>query len=106
MQISIAKDFSTTPGFRYKKEGPASGEEFREEKLEPWFKNEKFTKVITINLDGTVGYATSFLEEAFGGLARKYGIDRVLSQLTFVSDDDPLLIDEIKDYIKHSNEKV
>ena len=48
------------------------------------------------------GFATSFLEEAFGGLARKYGGERCLKRLEFVSDEDPLLIKEITNYIKEA----
>jgi hypothetical protein len=51
-------------------------------------------------LDGTAGYATSFLEAAFGGLAREFGKDTVLDCLKFKSDEEPYLIDEIKGYIK------
>lgn len=105
MEISIAKDFSITPGFRYITEGPDSGEEFRQKILEPLFQNKDTQYPITINLDGVIGYATSFLEEAFGGLARKYGKTIVNNRLEFISNDEPLLIEEIRDYIRHCDEK-
>lgn len=105
MIINIAKDFSQTPGFRHRDDGPYSGEEFRQEKLEPLFKDKNFNGIVTIILDGAIGYATSFLEEAFGGLARDYGINRVYNQLKFISEEDPLLVEEIRDYITHCNEK-
>ena len=70
------KDFSKTPGSRYRNEGlkAYSGEEFREDFLEPLFLealNEN--KKLLVDLDGTIGYGTSWLEEVFGGLARKHG---------------------------------
>src|SRR5690606_13973127 len=96
-------DFSKTPGSRYRDEGRKahSGEEFREEILEPKFKiaiaNDQ---KILIDLDGTIGYGTSWLEEVFGGLARAYGHRRVLSTLEFKSEEEGYLIDDIKQYIK------
>ncbi|MGV8082001.1 MAG: STAS-like domain-containing protein [Syntrophales bacterium] len=99
INIDISKEFSTSPGGRTKDGGPFSGEEFREKFLEKHFDNPSDTYKITIIMDGTYGYATSFLEEAFGGLARKYGKERVNSRLEFVSKEEPLLIEEIKSYI-------
>ena len=53
MEINICKEFSDTPNARYKSEGPFSGEEFREELLEPRYleAREKGEK-LTINIDG------------------------------------------------------
>lgn len=100
MIIRIATDFTETPGARYRVEGDFSGEEFREDILEPRFleasnRGEK----LTIDLDGGYGYPTSFLEEAFGGLARKYGSQIVAATLEFISQDEPSLVDEIREYI-------
>lgn len=101
MIIRIATDFSETPGARYRTEGDFSGEEFRESILEPKFKEAKNKgELLTIDLDGGYGYPTSFLEEAFGGLARKYGAASVSATLKFVSRDEPSLIDEIQEYIE------
>lgn len=98
--VSVAKDFSKTPGSRYKKEGKFSGEEFRQNILDEKFKQalDKGKKIV-INLDGTFGYGTSFLEEAFGGLARKYRKSNILEYMEFISEEEPYLIDDIKKYI-------
>jgi hypothetical protein len=101
IKISIAEQFSTTPGARFKDDGPFSGEEFRDKFLTPLF-SEGATEEIEINLDGTAGYGTSFLEEAFGGLARNVGKDKVLRRLKFISDEEPILIDEINEYMNES----
>lgn len=101
MKISICSDFSETPGARYRSEGPYSGEEFRESLLIPRFLELKDTdEELTIDLDGGYGYPTSFLEEAFGGLARKFPAKIVLKKLNFISNDEPCLIYEIKSYIE------
>jgi STAS-like domain of unknown function (DUF4325) len=66
--ISIANDFTKYPGGRYRRHGKGSGEEFRENFLVP---NIESHEPVTIVLDGTAGYSSSFLEEAFGGLVRR-----------------------------------
>src|SRR4051812_7697167 len=101
-KIDIAVDFSAFPGPRYKTQGAHSGELFRETLLEPKFlaahgKGE----TLVVRLDGVrFGYPTSFLEEAFGGLARVHGIEPVLNVLRFETSDEPMLIDEINGYIR------
>ena len=100
ISINIARDFTVTPGGRYKAEGPFSGEEFREKLLEPHFTEASTSSEVSVILDGTEGYATSFLEEAFGGLARKYGKENCQERLKFISEEDPLLIEEINYYIE------
>lgn len=72
-------------------------------KLEPAFENSiSNQKKLKINLDGTIGYATSWLEEVFGGLSRKYGKEKVLAVLDFISEEEPYLIEDIKAYIEHA----
>lgn len=104
LEIVIAKDFSDAPGARYIKEGDYSGEQFRIQLLEPKYK-EAFEKKekLRIILDGGYGYPTSFLEEAFGGLARIYDKKDILETLEFISEDEPALIEEIKDYINNAD---
>ena len=65
--VKVAEQFSIYPGGRIPSDGPNSGEELRERLLVPALQTGK--KVI-VDLDGTLGYAHSFLEEAFGGLVR------------------------------------
>jgi hypothetical protein len=86
-RIDIAKDFSDTPLGRYPADGPFSGERFREEFLCPALKENDF---IAVAIDGTEGYGSSFLDEAFGGLVRKgyYSADQ-LEQLLKIECNDP-----------------
>ena len=105
MNINICNDYTDTPGARYRYEGDYSGEDFREVLLEPKYLESKANhEKLLIELDGGFGYPTSFLEEAFGGLSRKYEIQDVLNVLDFVSEDEPTLIEEIRDYIRHSRD--
>lgn len=101
IKISIANDFSKTPGPRYIKEGSFSAELFLRDILDEKFKEAlEINKKIIFDLDGTLGYATSFLEETFGGLARKYGSEKVESIIEVNSMEEPWLIDDIKNYIE------
>lgn len=107
MIIKIATEFTDTPGPRYKKDGEFSGEEFRDTILLPRFKKILDTNdaKLTIDFDGGYGYPSSFLEEAFGGLAREYSSDTVLSKLEFISNEEPSLISEVKGYIRKANKQ-
>jgi hypothetical protein len=102
MKLKIATDFSKAPGPRYIGEGKHSGQEFRENVLHPRVLDALSKNIqLTIDLDGTFGFGTSFLEEAFGGLIRdnKLRIEDVLRVVCFVSTEEPDLVDEIKAYM-------
>lgn len=101
--IKISEDFSPFPGARYYSDGNFSGEEFYDKLLEKEFEraleaNEK----LTVDLDGTEGYATSFLDEAFTRLAKKHGSSTVLNNLVLISSEEPDWIEEIKTYISET----
>ena len=66
--ISIARDFSPYPGGRRRKDGPYSGEAFRDDILRPALIKHD---LVSINLDGVAGLPSSFWEEVFGGVIRK-----------------------------------
>lgn len=104
MTINVAKEFTIHPGPRYPHQGRGSGEEFREKHLKPKFVAALSGKErLIVELDGVeFGYPTSFLEEAFGGLAREFGIDVVQETLEFRSVAEPMLDVEIRHYIKHA----
>ena len=100
LTLVIATEFSATPGPRYERQGPDSGEKFREKLLLPKFDEaEKMGLTLLVDLDGTAGYATSFLEESFGGLARARGKDKVRATLQIKSDEQPFLLDEVWSYV-------
>lgn len=101
LTLKVSTSFSKTPGARYEKEGDFSGEKFRKEYLLPKLKEAiQGNWILVVDLDGTAGYGTSFLEEAFGGLIRE-GIDiqHIRRFMEFVSIEDPSYIDEINEYI-------
>lgn len=95
--INIAKNFSKFPSGRYKSKGTTSGEEFRERFLAPAIqKNNHFI----VELDGTIGYGSSFLEEAFGGLVRQLGLSpKQLLNIMEIKTENQALRLEVIDYI-------
>ena len=98
--INIAKEFSEYPAGRFYSDGDASGQEFREKFLVPLLKQGKDR--ISINLDGTEGYGSSFLEEAFGGLVREgFSSEMLLRVFVFKSEEDPTILEEIQEYIQN-----
>ena len=101
--INIAEEFSKTPGPRSKAEGLYSAEAFLDTILVGKFREalESGNK-LTIVLDGTAGYATSFLEGTFGELVRRTSKREVKSTIQFISNEEPYLIDEINQYIDNA----
>lgn len=101
--INISLDFSDTPGGRNYTDGPFTGEEFRDKFLAPLFEDKKDNDEIVIIMDGVaLGFPISFLEEAFGGTARVYGNARTEQRIKVISNEDPLLIDQIKKIIREA----
>ena len=75
-RISVARDFNPHPGPRYRHQGSASGEEFRDRHLLPAIRRAGTGGKITVDLDGAeYGYPVGWLEEVFGGLVRALGPD-------------------------------
>jgi hypothetical protein len=106
ISLYIADQFTTTPGPRLRIEGEFSGEQFRDEWLEPKYKEAVAQNLkLFVDLDGTEGYGTSFLEEAFGGLARKYDGTDLLTRLEFKSEDEPYSVEEILRYIREARKR-
>ena len=102
--ISVAKDFTRYPAGRYERNGNTSGEGFRKRFLE---KPIAHGESVTIELDGTIGYGSSFLEEAFGGLVRTLKISsRELSSKLELVSSDRVLLDEIRQYIGEASDSL
>jgi hypothetical protein len=100
--IDLSKDFSRHPAGRYRSDGPYTGEQFREEFLEPSLGKNEY---VIVELDGARGYGSSFLEEAFGGLVRAgYSIDTII-RLIELRSSNPLLIHQIQKYIRDGEKK-
>ncbi len=103
VMVKVATDFSRKPGARYRRLGPYSGEAFLDEVLRAAFQRAVDAGVsLIVDLDGTAAYATSFLEESFGGLSKEFGAEPVMEVLQIISTHEPDLIEEIEDYIREA----
>ena len=86
----VIAEYNEYPGPRYCSQGDSSGEDFYHTIL-----NSSFAQAIndnsklTVNLDGTAGYASSFLDEAFGNLVYDFTLDLVKKNLIIVSQEEP-----------------
>lgn len=101
--INISNDFSNYPLGRDNADGPFNGERFRKEFLVPALTSNEH---VSVHLDGPKGYGSSFLEEAFGGLARLEGFPiEVLEKklaITFTKPVYQMYHDEIWQYIREA----
>jgi hypothetical protein len=96
-------EFTRTPGPRKKNEGHGSGEEFLEAYLLPRFlEAQRSGSTLHVDLNGAAGFPTSFLEEAFGGLAREFGSNVVETVLTVTCEDEPYVEDEVRRYVQEA----
>lgn len=97
-KIEIYKDFSEYPGLRNCNISDHSGEEFYHKLLNKAFKEsiEKNEKLV-IDLDYTGGYASSFLDEAFGNLVYDFTLDKVKDNVEIVSTEEPHWIKMIEE---------
>lgn len=106
IKLSIKDDYTPLPGPRFAWQGPHSGEEFRNQILEPKFlAAQRNGDTLLVDLDGGYGYGTSFLEEAFGGLAEKYGSKAVQDVIEIKSDDERFWLAAIEGYIRDRRRK-
>ena len=97
--IAVSRQFSRFPAGRFTEDGPFSGQAFRERFLIPAL---KAGKPFTVELDGTAGFGSSFLEEAFGGLVRSgWKAPEILSHMDLKCSDQSL-VEEITEYINNA----
>lgn len=86
-------DFSSDPGPRYKKQGVDSGEAFYAVLKKAFNDAVKSNVKLKIILDGTSGYASSFLDEAFGRLVYSESLESVKQRIKIISEEEPEWID-------------
>ncbi len=96
----IIADYSEYPGPRYCSQGKSSGEEFYHSVLNSEFANALTSeKKLEIILDGTAGFASSFLDEAFGNLIYDFSIKIVKKNIEIISKQEPdwgkMIFDEV-----------
>ncbi|ABS50916.1 STAS-like domain-containing protein [Campylobacter hominis] len=104
----FAKEFSKNPGLRKESMTPGiSGEKFRDEVLEKYFKANKPIYIDVNGVESSLG--SSFLSEAFGNIAVKYGKDKFLEIVHFVDGEKnqitkEMMINRVEEAIKKMSE--
>ena len=90
-------DFTEYPGVRYKHQGNNdTGEDFYYNVVKPSFEKAlKENKLLIVDLDGTAGYASSFLDESFGNLVYDFPFEKIKSHLEIRSFEEPDWVDVI-----------
>ncbi|WP_029285359.1 STAS-like domain-containing protein [Pedobacter sp. R20-19] len=106
INIKFARQFTRKPGPRKIEEGDNSGELYRKQLLILVKQAIDEDKKLIIDLDGVLGYGTSFLEEMFGGLIRNNHIpyEQLSKRLSFISYEEPFLIDDINKYLQRASQ--
>ena len=106
-RLKISVDFSEFPGARYYEDGSESGQQFYDTVLKAAYEKSVTEKeLLIIDLDGTAGYASSFLSESFGRLAETFGAKNVLRNIQIISKDEPDWKKAIlEDYIPNANKR-
>lgn len=95
--INIAEDYTDAPGGRLITDGEFSGEHFRDTLLYPKYMEAlKSGDKLTVNFDGCLGYPSSFIDEAFAGLAKKVKNRKILDNIIIISNDDTTILDVIE----------
>ena len=92
--IDFVREFTDCPGGRLEIHGDYSGQEFREKILKPAL--QEFDHVV-LNMNGAVGFPSSFIDEVFGLLATEMGYDNLTEKLSIELSDDPLALKEINE---------
>ncbi|WP_081609274.1 STAS-like domain-containing protein [Pseudomonas sp. CBZ-4] len=93
-------DYTKYPFSRYRKDGGNSAEEFRCDHLIPALEQHQ---LIVLDLNGVIGFPTSWTEEVFGGLVREHGFTtNELRERLSIDVKDKLIEYEIWDLIERS----
>lgn len=83
-------DFTEYPDVRYRDQDTHSGEEYYYDVINPNFKLAlSENKILIVDLDNTAGYASSFLDEAFGNLVYDFDFELIKRHLDIISKQEP-----------------
>ncbi len=83
-------NYSLDPGPRYVRQGDDSGEDYYHKVLnKEFYEALRNNQLLEVSLDGTSGYASSFLDEAFGNLIYDFSLNEVQSNIIIISEEEP-----------------
>ena len=100
VHYNLGKEYTDYLGGRLVKDGAYSGEAFRETVLlKLWEANQDAE--FFFDLDALGGYTSSFFDESFCELVRRYG-ERAAKRLHFTSTRRPYLVEQIKQWMQEA----
>lgn len=100
VKYKFIEQYTKFPGGRFERLGPYSGENFRETVLRNIFES---GKSIEIDATGVVtSFSPSFLDEAFGTLAKEYGLAKFKETVKLFSNDNPGLTEKMMYYVERA----
>lgn len=100
VKYKFIEEYTRFPGGRFERLGPYSGENFRESVLRDIFES---GKSIEIDATGVVtSFSPSFLDEAFGALAKEYGLEKFKKTVIIFSKDNPSLTEKMMYYVERA----
>ena len=103
-------DFTEYPDVRYIEQDENSGEQFYYDVVKPNYEKAiSENKILLVDLDNTAGYASSFLDEAFGNLVYDFEYKLITNHLKIKSEQEPdwveIILNEILPSWKKKKEK-
>lgn len=94
-------EYTEYPGPRYKHQGEFSSENLYLKIIKPLFEKAiETSSPLAINLDGTAGYASSFIDELFGNIVYDFGSEVFDKFIVIISNEEPEWIDIINKQTK------
>lgn len=96
---AFAEEFTDTPGGRDRSEGDDSGEQFFQEVLEPRYRAGRKT---IFDMRDVYGFATGWLDGAFGEFAYRYGAGTFREYFRIKNDEDPTLLVEVDECLERA----
>lgn len=100
VKYKFVEKYTKFPGGRFERLGPYSGEDFREKVLRNIFES---GKSIEIDATGVVtSFSPSFLDEAFGSLAKEYGLEKFRNTVKIFSADNEKLAEKMMYYVERA----
>ena len=83
-------EFTEYPDVRYRDQDEFSGEEYYYSVIMPAFQKAlDDNEILVVDLDDTAGYASSFLDEAFGNLVYDFAFEDIKRHLDIISLQEP-----------------
>jgi len=100
INYNFAQEYSEYPGGRFIRLGDFSGEDFREKVLRRVFEDND--KIVIDASEIKTSFTPSFLDEAFGALAKEFGLEKFNKTVDLFSNTNPKLKEKMMYYVERA----